>query len=191
MVVLTTKSIHNLKDGDDRDLTEEKSVFAPCGWSSTYFDRLRSELGRLEKNRERRLARENQKHRNAASPGSPGSSAPGQGAKSGGTQRKCANCGQIGHIKTNKKYGFPTLCLAGTLLMDVLADSARFSTGRSSKTRALLNRAFPWRTPRLDFPVFPGSSLWAGDWETWNCIWEEHVFTSGRFPAFPAVIPLE
>lgn len=22
----------------------------------------------------------------------------------GGTTRKCANCGQVGHIKTNKKY---------------------------------------------------------------------------------------
>ena len=25
-------------------------------------------------------------------------------AKAVGTQRKCANCGQVGHIKTNKKY---------------------------------------------------------------------------------------
>ena len=26
------------------------------------------------------------------------------GGKPAGTQRRCANCGQIGHIKTNKKY---------------------------------------------------------------------------------------
>ncbi|KAL4922884.1 hypothetical protein BDW62DRAFT_196892 [Aspergillus aurantiobrunneus] len=62
---------------------------------------LEQELSRLNRNKERRFAREKQKGvlRSADSPadGAPGSS------KSAGTQRKCANCGQVGHIKTNKK----------------------------------------------------------------------------------------
>jgi transcription initiation factor TFIID subunit 1, fungi type len=46
-------------------------------------------------------------------PGTPGSPAAGPGEaavktgstkwQAGATQRKCANCGQVGHIKTNKK----------------------------------------------------------------------------------------
>ncbi|KAI4247539.1 MAG: hypothetical protein L6R40_001487 [Gallowayella cf. fulva] len=64
------------------------------------------ELARLERNKDRRLARDKQKgardHDTADSPLSP-SSASRPPAKSAGTQRKCANCGQVGHIKTNKK----------------------------------------------------------------------------------------
>ena len=37
---------------------------------------------------------------------SPTSPVPTTGTKPPGTQRKCANCGQVGHIKTNKKYVF-------------------------------------------------------------------------------------
>lgn len=33
----------------------------------------------------------------------------------GGTTRKCANCGQVGHIKTNKKYVSPYFFLASNL----------------------------------------------------------------------------
>jgi hypothetical protein len=70
------------------------------------------ELERLKKNRERRQGREKASGKgkkanatiedgDAASP----SSTPAPAAeKSAGTTRKCANCGQIGHIKTNKKY---------------------------------------------------------------------------------------
>ena len=37
-----------------------------------------------------------------------GSPAEGGGpSKPAGTQRKCANCGQVGHIKTNKKCVAP------------------------------------------------------------------------------------
>ena len=71
------------------------------------FSRLKKELARLERNKDRRIARDKQKgiHTDGAadvegSPTSP-SAAP---AKIAGTQRKCANCGQVGHIKTNKKY---------------------------------------------------------------------------------------
>lgn len=62
------------------------------------LNRLEAELGRLNRNKERRFAREKQK-------GGRGDSEDGTpNPKSAGTQRKCANCGQVGHIKTNKKY---------------------------------------------------------------------------------------
>lgn len=72
---------------------------------------LLDELARLERNKERRVARERMKGIIPGSPngdvGSP-SADGGDTAKArrnlGGTSRKCANCGQTGHIKTNKKY---------------------------------------------------------------------------------------
>jgi transcription initiation factor TFIID subunit 1 len=74
---------------------------------------VRKEIARLERNKERRLAREKQKglHRanvdGAADSSVAGSPAPGgtpaQDNTPKGTARKCANCGQVGHIKTNKK----------------------------------------------------------------------------------------
>jgi transcription initiation factor TFIID subunit 1, fungi type len=74
------------------------------------FVRAKIELERLNKNKERRLAREKQKgiyngsvdrDLQAASP----SATPAPSVeKPTGTTRKCANCGQAGHIKTNKKY---------------------------------------------------------------------------------------
>jgi hypothetical protein len=33
----------------------------------------------------------------------PSASKPGKGRSKDGTARKCANCGQVGHIKTNRK----------------------------------------------------------------------------------------
>ncbi|KAL9593256.1 MAG: hypothetical protein Q9219_007628, partial [cf. Caloplaca sp. 3 TL-2023] len=63
------------------------------------------ELARLERNKDRRIAREKQKGQYnsdfANSPGSPATVTPAP-SKIVGTQRKCANCGQVGHIKTNK-----------------------------------------------------------------------------------------
>ncbi|PYI05411.1 putative transcription factor TFIID complex 145 kDa subunit [Aspergillus sclerotiicarbonarius CBS 121057] len=75
---------------------------------------LEAELSRLNRNKERRFAREKQKGAARASAGD--SPADGGSGKSAGTQRKCANCGQVGHIKTNKKcvyynsdfLGFPS-----------------------------------------------------------------------------------
>jgi hypothetical protein len=68
---------------------------------------IKKELSRLERNKERRHAREKQKgifrasaERDAGSP----SETPAPSDKPIGTTRKCANCGQAGHIKTNKKY---------------------------------------------------------------------------------------
>jgi hypothetical protein len=56
-------------------------------------------LERLQKNKERRLVRDNQKKMKQGMP----ASASGIGVKPGQTQRKCANCNRAGHIKTNKK----------------------------------------------------------------------------------------
>ncbi|KAI5291923.1 hypothetical protein KEM52_000029 [Ascosphaera acerosa] len=84
---------------------------------------IQEELQRLQRNRERRHAREKQRGIGGGSMdlGSPGSASSVFGAlaaagistpKGAGTTRKCANCGMTGHIKTNKK-----LCpmLNGTL----------------------------------------------------------------------------
>lgn len=62
--------------------------------------KLQQEFNRLQRNIERRVGREKAKgiHRN---PTGEGGSVLG---KSGSTPRKCANCGEVGHIKTNKKY---------------------------------------------------------------------------------------
>ncbi|KAH6681112.1 transcription initiation factor TFIID subunit 1 [Plectosphaerella plurivora] len=64
---------------------------------------IEKELERLNRNKARRQARESQKgvrHKTTAGAGSP---EPDKAAA--GTTRKCNNCGQVGHIKTNKKYG--------------------------------------------------------------------------------------
>ncbi|KAI8624076.1 hypothetical protein F5Y19DRAFT_338377 [Xylariaceae sp. FL1651] len=66
------------------------------------------ELSRLLKNQDRRQVREKQgkgKKKNAHTNANPDASPDASGDKaSGGTTRKCANCGQVGHIKTNKRY---------------------------------------------------------------------------------------
>lgn len=65
--------------------------------------RISAELDRLEKNRERRLQREQHKK---LQDGAGSARSPEATEKPvTGTTRKCANCGQVGHIKTNKKYG--------------------------------------------------------------------------------------
>lgn len=86
---------------------------------------LRKELERIERNKERREAREKAKAKAktngspsvANSPGPSDADAPasavndtadntpqkGKGRSKDGTTRKCANCGQAGHIKTNRK----------------------------------------------------------------------------------------
>lgn len=73
--------------------------------------RARIEQERLEKNKERRKKREKQKKlqqkmRDGGTAGDDGSPEPST-EKVTGTTRKCANCGQVGHIKTNKKYVLP------------------------------------------------------------------------------------
>ncbi|KAF2200955.1 hypothetical protein GQ43DRAFT_416872 [Delitschia confertaspora ATCC 74209] len=63
--------------------------------------KLKKELARLTRNVERREGREKSKHLlNGSNPGTP---TAGGGKGAGSTPRKCANCGEVGHIKTNKK----------------------------------------------------------------------------------------
>ncbi|KAE9964663.1 hypothetical protein BLS_008150 [Venturia inaequalis] len=64
---------------------------------------LQAELMRLEKNKERRLVREHQKSLKKQIGASGGAEGDASIKTPGQTQRKCANCGQHGHIKTNKK----------------------------------------------------------------------------------------
>ncbi|CAK3889344.1 transcription initiation factor TFIID 111 kDa subunit [Lecanosticta acicola] len=94
-------------------------------------EQLQKELARIQRNADRRIAREKLKAKNAA--GSPsnaaspeasemdgpvsgingtGENAPqrGKGRSKDGTARKCANCGQVGHIKTNRKSVSPFIC---------------------------------------------------------------------------------
>lgn len=101
---------------------------------------MEEELTRIQRNADRREAREKAKGRSGAistftgagSPsasvaGSPGPSdidAPasavngstdvtpqkGRGRNKDGTARKCANCGQVGHIKTNRKSVYTFIC---------------------------------------------------------------------------------
>lgn len=65
-----------------------------------------AEADRLHRNKERRNKREKQKmldqRRKGGAVGGDGGS-PEQSTEKGATTRKCANCGQVGHIKTNKK----------------------------------------------------------------------------------------
>lgn len=81
-------------------------------------DELNKELARLQRNKDRRLAREKMKKRHASqipeageSAGSPSGDQPKASVEKTGTTRKCANCGQAGHIKTNKKYYCSASCV--------------------------------------------------------------------------------
>ena len=77
-------------------------------YSNSIFS-VKKELARLERNKERRHAREKQKGiwKAPEGMGADGAGSPPAGTPSmdtpKGTTRKCANCGQAGHIKTNKK----------------------------------------------------------------------------------------
>ena len=74
--------------------------------ADSLFCRLSQEEARLDRNIERRHAREKMKSQaQQVQEGNPDS--PAQSVEKGGTTRKCANCGQKGHIKTNKKYACP------------------------------------------------------------------------------------
>lgn len=99
-------------DFDERQRQRQaKPLDNPIYWQLlTISTRLEAELQRLEKNRERRHQREKYRKRTTIDAGSPSGAAmsPDGEAPAGGkevkaTQRKCANCGQVGHIKTNKK----------------------------------------------------------------------------------------
>lgn len=116
-ILLTFLSVYDIKPtGHSLWDVQEKQRYDAYGVNSLCLDytyilnRLQKELERLERNKERRHARERQKgiiHKaslepDAASPSA--TPAPMAAEKPTGTTRKCANCGQAGHIKTNKKY---------------------------------------------------------------------------------------
>jgi len=63
--------------------------------------KLKAEMARLQRNMERREGREKAKGIHRSQQGD------GATSKSGATPRKCANCGEVGHIKTNKKCAPP------------------------------------------------------------------------------------
>lgn len=73
--------------------------------------KLKAELARLTRNVERREGREKAKglHVVPSIPGTPAAGVANGAKNTGGTPRKCANCGEVGHIKTNKKCVKPSL----------------------------------------------------------------------------------
>ncbi|CAI6338452.1 unnamed protein product [Periconia digitata] len=83
---LMNLSIDDIKPTGDPELDRQQMA------------KLKQEMARLMRNMERREGREKAKgvHRSQTGDGS----GPGKG---GATPRKCANCGEVGHIKTNKK----------------------------------------------------------------------------------------
>ncbi|KIX98296.1 uncharacterized protein Z520_05597 [Fonsecaea multimorphosa CBS 102226] len=92
--------------------------------------RLEEALAQLEKNKARRQKRNKNKEalQAATSPGGTAMSPDGEGAGGGSrnaqpTQRKCANCGQVGHIKTNKKSVTNAKCKHCNLPIDRKVDS--------------------------------------------------------------------
>lgn len=66
---------------------------------------IEEQLARLKRNAERRLARRNakaQRHHLLSSNG-PFAHVKNGGAKRSDTVRRCGNCGQLGHMKTNRQ----------------------------------------------------------------------------------------
>jgi transcription initiation factor TFIID subunit 1 len=88
---------------DAQQRAKSVSLSSTClvTYALTILSRLEMELARLKRNVERREGREKAKglHVNTSVPGTPVVNGKGPGA----TPRKCANCGEVGHIKTNKK----------------------------------------------------------------------------------------
>ncbi|KAI1082044.1 hypothetical protein F5B20DRAFT_45896 [Whalleya microplaca] len=88
------RDVYSLQPTADADENREKQKLV---------DR---ELSRLLKNQDRRQIREKQgKGKKKSTANLDASPDPSSADKaSAGTTRKCANCGQVGHIKTNKRY---------------------------------------------------------------------------------------
>ena len=108
MAVLRQK-ITELKPTGDAKVDAEQQKMYVCHYldvsTALTLCSLLNELARLQRNQDRRIGREKAKGiytGSGSNPGTPGSPSAGP-IKGVGTQRKCANCGQTGHIKTNKK----------------------------------------------------------------------------------------
>ncbi|OAP61940.1 hypothetical protein AYL99_04143 [Fonsecaea erecta] len=98
-----------IKEAEDMQTTSELEPTGDPELDARRKKRLEDALAQLEKNKARRQKRNKNKEAllAATSPGgtamSPDADGVGGGRNSHPTQRKCANCGQVGHIKTNKK----------------------------------------------------------------------------------------
>lgn len=138
---------------------------APTGDSEFDFllrQKMEKELARVERNVDRREAREKAKGRvpgGAGSPSAGGAASPsqlsdagagsppadgtpqksggtGRGKSKDGTARKCANCGQVGHIKTNRKSVSPSFeCIfcRCAMFVPLPADLNNDSSGKGKK----------------------------------------------------------
>ncbi|KAL8350409.1 hypothetical protein RB598_005628 [Gaeumannomyces tritici] len=119
-MVLDSGVMKRYIDAKRKALAEEVDLFAgnvvftgDAEHDAALLSQINAEEARLVRNRERRLQREKSKQHNGkfsvAAPfdRDPDSPAPsiekGAGGGAGTTNRKCANCGKKGHIKTNKK----------------------------------------------------------------------------------------
>lgn len=115
--------------------------------------RARIEQERLEKNKERRKKREKQKKlqqkmRDGGAGGVDEGSPEPTTEKVTGTTRKCANCGQVGHIKTNKKYVCPCSQQQDTAAPRAAEDGERQESRRSKKSSKRVDRWKPTVDPR-------------------------------------------
>ncbi|KAH8724552.1 hypothetical protein GQ44DRAFT_708389 [Phaeosphaeriaceae sp. PMI808] len=125
--------------------------------------KLKAEFARLARNIERREGREKAKgiYKSTGEGGATGG--PGKG---GATPRKCANCGEVGHIKTNKKYikttsfsllplieptHFGTFSAFKIILLILYTGFARCSMARRGQTTLsempLWHLPLPWHPP--------------------------------------------
>nr|POF26199.1 putative transcription initiation factor tfiid 111 kda [Quercus suber] len=115
-----------------KEISDDLMDYKPTGdleLDNAKRKKLEAELARVMRNVDRRQAREKAKSRlvgtsTAGSPWASEADGPGTGVgstentpqkgkrnKDGGTSRKCANCGQTGHIKTNRKsVNGPSFC---------------------------------------------------------------------------------
>jgi hypothetical protein len=84
---LQSMSIDDIKPTGDSELDKQQML------------KLKQEMARLQRNIERREGREKAKGVHRSQTGEGGTPV----GKGGSTPRKCANCGEVGHIKTNKK----------------------------------------------------------------------------------------
>lgn len=106
--------------------------------------RLEQERDRLARNAERHAARARAKglptaaaSPEAASPADPGSTPDGAAVKgkgkkkqTGQTQRRCANCGQVGHIKTNKRLVDDFICSTCEYMNTPIGDMPKKSVSK-------------------------------------------------------------
>jgi len=112
-MILNLHSVYEVKPTGDAEY-DKREALRYCIWKPKAhlhilltINSIKKELSRLERNKERRHAREKQKgifRASAERDGGSPSATPALNEKPVGTTRKCANCGMAGHIKTNKKY---------------------------------------------------------------------------------------